>query len=672
MAAQRRRMYNFNNAEDVDEIRRALLDEDEDNLPTTDILSSDDEVEEEVIEERDGDSETEQSDDEEMLTREPGEEDENFYIAYKKNKNKIIDFWRWKKTPLRLKRGKQNTLCDEIGVVMGNARSATTPLEAWGEFFNNSMLELIVKYTNQYIELNKRPKYQRDRDTRFTDVTEIKALFGLLYLAGRLRAHRLNTLDLWDNNGHGVEIFGLVMSRMRFHFLLNCLHFDDRITRNERLNSDRLCHVREMFQQFIENCQKSYSPGVDVTLDEKLEGFRGRCQFLVYIPSKPRKYGIKIYAAVDSEVYYVYNLEIYAGKQPEGSSFEVSNSPAEVVRRMCAPLYNSGRNITMDNWFSDVSLAEEMTEKKLSIVGTLKKNKAQIPMSFKNVTGRETNSSIFGFRTKTTMVSYVPKPKKNVVLISTMHNDNAIDATTGDKQKPEIITYYNKHKSGVDKNDEMCETYAVNRNTRRWPMVILYSMLNMAGINAQVILGGNGIKSVRRRLFLKRLGEELVKDHLNRRTANSRGIPLPLQTKIKSLSSRIGNDMSQENSETNISDETSATADTSLTNFNSGHQQRGNRIQTLGCDTVRENQPEHEVHHEDTSEGFPIIERNMRSRYTIDASVSNPEFSRKRKKCVPCKITKKEKSTRFSCVSCDKYLCLDHCIMICDMCAKRH
>lgn len=235
------------------------------------------------------------------------------------------------------------------------------------------MVDLIVKNTIQYIELEQRVKYQLQRDTRFRDVIEIKALIGMLYLAGRLRAHRLNTLDLWNNQGHGVEIFGLVMSKKRFHFLLSYLRFDDRKTRQERLKKDRLCHVRELFQKFVDNCRISYSPGADVTLDEKLEGFRGRCPFFQYLPSKPGKYGIEIHAVVDSEVFNAYNLEIYAGKQPEGSPFEVSNSPVDVVRRFTAPLYNTGRNITMDNWFSDIRLAEEMVDKKISTVGTLKK-----------------------------------------------------------------------------------------------------------------------------------------------------------------------------------------------------------------------------------------------------------------------------------------------------------
>ena len=44
-------------------------------------------------------------------------------------------------------------------------------------------------------------------------------------------------------------------------------------------------------------------------------------------------------------------------------------------------------------------------------------------------------SSQFEFQKEMMMVSWVPKPKKAIILLSTMHSDASIDGTTGDKQK---------------------------------------------------------------------------------------------------------------------------------------------------------------------------------------------------------------------------------------------
>jgi hypothetical protein len=66
-------------------------------------------------------------------------------------------------------------------------------------------------------------------------------------------------------------------------------------------------------------------------------------------------------------------------------------------------------------------------------------------------------------------------------------NNGKIYPSTGDGQKPEIITLYNLRKDGVVVVDEMRAAFSCARNTRRWPMVIFYSIVNVAGMNAFII-----------------------------------------------------------------------------------------------------------------------------------------------------------------------------------------
>lgn len=42
-----------------------------------------------------------------------------------------------------------------------------------------------------------------------------------------------------------------------------------------------------------------------MTLDEKLEPFRGRRPFRQFIKSKPAKYGLKVFAPVDAKMVYL-------------------------------------------------------------------------------------------------------------------------------------------------------------------------------------------------------------------------------------------------------------------------------------------------------------------------------------------------------------------------------
>lgn len=215
--------------------------------------------------------------------------------------------------------------------------------------------------------------------------------------------------------------------------------------------------------------------------------------------------------------------------------FQVSYKPSDIVKRLTEPLYNTGRNITADNWFTDIQLVDFLQIKKLSYVGTVKKNKWELPFDFVATKSRREKTSLFGFQKNSTIVSYVPKKGKNVILISSMHFEDSIDEATGEDLKPEIITYYNQTKSGVDLVDQMCATFNVQRNTRRWPLVVFFSMLNISGINSQVVLAGNGIAIEKRRTFLKQLSKDLVDEHLNRRATKNRGIPFNLKQKLQKL-----------------------------------------------------------------------------------------------------------------------------------------
>lgn len=443
----------------------------------------------------------------------------------------------WKKHPPSRKTVR--TRKENIIKRLPGCTSVTKPLkeifDIFNYFINEEMVQLIVDSTNTFIE-SIRSNYARDRDALPTNSVEIRALFGLVYLAGITGSNKTNTADLWDRNGYGVEMLHLGMSLQRFRFLLRCLRFDDKNTREERRKTDKLAPIRSLFDMFVENCQNGYHLSEYVTIDEMLPGFRGRCSFRQYIPSKPNKYGIKLFALCDAKMFYTSKLEVYVGKQPEGP-YEMSNKPEDIVLRTCQHLSGSNRNITMDNWFTSVPLARKLlTDYKLTSIGTLRKNKRELPDEFSKPAKRPEHTSMFGFTEDCTIVSYIPKKKKNVIMLSTMHHHDDIDESTGDHQKPVIITTYNSTKGGVDVVDKLIATYNCSRTTRRWPMVLLYLILNVTGINSQVIYFSNHPDTkYARRFFLKMLSEELIRPHLKVRALQT-NLPRSLRARLLDFS----------------------------------------------------------------------------------------------------------------------------------------
>ncbi len=443
------------------------------------------------------------------------------------------DGTRWRKhssTPRTVRTRKENIITRLPGPSAAT-RTLKNSLEIWEYFINDEMINMIVICTNAYIE-SITDKFARSRDVLPTNVVEIRALLGLLYMAGTYHANRLNAEDLWKTDGSGVEIFRLTMSLQRFRFLLRCLRFDKKATRPERRSSDKLAAIRDFFDLFNTNCQRGYHHSAYVTIDEMLVGFRGRCSFRQYIPSKPNKYGLKILAICDALMFFTSKLEVYVGLQPEGP-YKLSNTPYDVVLRLCQHISGSGRNVTMDNWFTLPLIKKLLSDHKLTSIGTIRKNKRKVPLEFSKPVSRPPCTSMFGFTQESTLLSYIPKKNKNVLLISTLHHHDEIDEDTGDLHKPTMITEYNRTKGGVDVVDKLTASYNVARNTRRWPMVIFYSILNIAGINSQVIYAANNPSiTILRRNFLKQLANELILPQLRVRAVMTT-LPKALKARLE-------------------------------------------------------------------------------------------------------------------------------------------
>ena len=126
------------------------------------------------------------------------------------------------------------------------------------------------------------------------DWTECEAFIGLLLLAGVYRGNQEALEELWSRK-YGRPIFVATMSLKRFKQILRFCRFDNKNTREERRATDKLAAIRDLWTMFVATLRKYYIPGTDVTVDEQLVPFRGRCPFRQYIPSKPAKYGIKVW-----------------------------------------------------------------------------------------------------------------------------------------------------------------------------------------------------------------------------------------------------------------------------------------------------------------------------------------------------------------------------------------
>ena len=139
------------------------------------------------------------------------------------------------------------------------------------------------------------------------------------------------------------------------------LRFDDANSRRRNRSEDKFHSIRNVFEQWDLNLRDVYTPGPQMTVDEQLVCFR-RCPVRQYIPLKPGKYGIKIWAICEANTSYAWKMQVCTGKNP-AIGREV-NQGARVVKDLVKEIEYCGRNITCDNFFTSIPLVLRSAEKK--------------------------------------------------------------------------------------------------------------------------------------------------------------------------------------------------------------------------------------------------------------------------------------------------------------------
>ncbi|GAV10037.1 hypothetical protein RvY_19532, partial [Ramazzottius varieornatus] len=283
-----------------------------------------------------------------------------------------------------------------------------------------------------------------------------------------------------------------------------------------------MTHVREFFKMWSLSLRTNYLPYESACVDEQVFPFKGRCGFKQYIPTKPRsKYGLKLFLLCCCRTSYCCNIQLYTEK-PVGGKPEKNQGKRVVLDLVDYLGDDSGRNVTTDNFFTSLALGEALLKKNISLIGTIRKSRPEIPSAFLPSKYREVHSSLFGHTSDFTLVSYVPKKGKAVTLLSSMHLDADIDESSKE-EKPEIVMEYNRTKAGVDTLDQLTGNYSCRRKTSRWPMALFYDILDISALDAYIIWceinpGWNSTLPTKRRMFLQDVSKKMMQRQLLRRS----------------------------------------------------------------------------------------------------------------------------------------------------------
>nr|XP_054604599.1 piggyBac transposable element-derived protein 1-like [Nothobranchius furzeri] len=337
-------------------------------------------------------------------------------------------------------------------------------------------------------------------------VHELMAFISILLWRGVLRIPSL--ADAWSTT-LGFSQVKTIMARNRCQDIMRHLSFDEKDTRPQRVETDKFALVSNVWQMFVANCIKSYDPGQYITIDKQLFPTKSHCPFLQYIASKPDKFGIKFWVAYDLKSKYMCNAMPYLGKDLSRPSEETRSE--DVAMKLMEPFMDKGRTVTTDNYFTSLSLAQQLLSRKTSLVGTINKTRRELPPSAKQLDCKKFTTQVFS-TTDTTLTVYAPKRRKTICILSTMHS--TVEIRDNHKMKPNTVTDYNTMKCGVDVMDQKVRQYTVRAATRRWPVAVFFNMIDMAAMNAHMLYRAcTGVKE-RRVDFLANLAKELAEQFM--------------------------------------------------------------------------------------------------------------------------------------------------------------
>ena len=305
------------------------------------------------------------------------------------------------------------------------------------------------------------------------------------------------------------------MPRDRFKLIKSCFRTDDKAKRDK---NDILSPVRDVLLDFQNRISNAIYPPTHCTVDEQLLAFRGGFGARQYMPNKPGKFGIKKFWLTNSQGTYALSCIPYINRNtfPDSVKAKYGGVTEAIVMELAKELYDSGSNITGDNFFSSAKLTALLADKKISYVGTMRRNRVDVPPAAKSISGRQKGDSRFFYSDGVKLCSFWDRGRKPVILIDSFASSggHVVDG------KPDTVEFYNNTKAGVDLLDKKISMFSMRRTTRRWPFVFVMNLFDVCIINGMYLYEQRNPVSAKNTFhfrFMKEVALSLVRPLLEER-----------------------------------------------------------------------------------------------------------------------------------------------------------
>ena len=264
-----------------------------------------------------------------------------------------------------------------------------------------------------------------------------------------------------------MPLFAKTMPRDRLLNILCCFHLNDNTLAVHRAEDgyDALFKVRPLYDVTRDKFLTVYTPTEHLSLDEAMVPWKGGLSFRQYIPSKPDRFGVKLYVLCEATPGYISGYDVYTGKDydPDPDADDNGHSHGVVMGMMSrAGLLNQGYSLYTDTYYTSPTLCDNLHAEGTALVGTVRTNRKEVPKALKLSKLRKGEAIV---RQRDNLLALKWKDKRDVGMLSTKHSatfslTNRVEQDTGDSiAVPTCIVDYNKYMGGVDLSDQLSKYY---------------------------------------------------------------------------------------------------------------------------------------------------------------------------------------------------------------------
>ena len=215
-------------------------------------------------------------------------------------------------------------------------------------FFTEVVVASIAAFTNTYAWLHilDFPSYGDEHGAwEDTNVEETYHLIALLLYMGLCRFPCERDYYRVTSLYHGNWARAMIPSRHRFFGLMQFFHVVDPLTENPQ---DRLRKIRYLYDHLKMASRQLMIPYQVLSVDERMIRSKGRFIFKQYLPKKPTKWGVKMFALCDVKTSYLLDFNIYTGQEEHDNGL---NASTNAVLSLCNGLDHQGYVMYTDNYY---------------------------------------------------------------------------------------------------------------------------------------------------------------------------------------------------------------------------------------------------------------------------------------------------------------------------------